>query len=61
MNFTGTEFTQSGYRETMQLPFHPPVGAVDTANVVYDIEPRVTESGSSGFDTRNYNITYGVY
>ena len=35
-------------------------GAVDTANVTsYDILPSAaTDSGSTGFDTRNYNITY---
>ena len=48
------------YRVTIQLPFHPPVLVPWIRQYdSYDIEPSAaTESGSSGFDTRNYNTAY---
>ena len=62
ITFDGTEFTDGGVLQgddgiTISSTSS---GAVDTANVAsYDVVPSAaTDSGSTGFDTRNYNITY---
>ena len=61
ITFDGTEFTEAGLQGDDGITItSTSSGAVDTANVTsYDIVPSAaTDSGSTGFDTRNYNITY---
>ena len=61
ITFDGTEFTEAGLQGDDGITITSTSGgAADTANVTsYDIVPSApTDSGSTGFDTRNYNITY---
>ena len=62
ITFDGTEFTDGGGLQGDDgiTIISTSGGAADTANVTsYDILPSAaTDSGSTGFDTRNYNITY---
>ncbi|MDG1139035.1 MAG: YDG domain-containing protein, partial [Opitutales bacterium] len=61
VTFDGTEFTEAGLQgdDAITISFASG-GAVDTTNVnSYAIVPSAaTDSGSTGFDTRNYNINY---